>query len=224
MRVRTDAKRREILEVARAAFLRHGYAAVSMAAIAAEVGGSKGTLYGYFPSKEALFSAVLRSVEEEHALPALTILDREGSVREILTALARAVIRFSLLPEALASYRLAVAEAGRFPELSQSFYENGRLQAYLRIAAWMRAQIDAGRLHPAEPQWLAQQFARLCQAGPLEAALFGLERQVPAEEQAELADFAVETFLRAHATPRGDAQLGRPRGVVRRGADERVEA
>ncbi len=56
---RSDAKRRAIIDVARAAFLAEGYAATSMSEIAAKLGGSKGTLYNYFRSKEELFEAFM---------------------------------------------------------------------------------------------------------------------------------------------------------------------
>lgn len=210
MRVRTDSKRREILEIARASFLKHGYAATSMAAIAAEVGGSKGTLYGYFSSKKLLFTEVVRSVGEEHARPALAFLERDGSLREILTDVARALIRFLLLPQAIASHRLVVAESGRFPELGQAYFESGPAKGEARMAAWIAAQIEAGRLHPADPARLAQNFGKLCEVGPYDGALCGIAREVPAEEQAGLADFAVEAFLRAHASPLGDAEFGWP--------------
>jgi AcrR family transcriptional regulator len=59
------------LAIARAAFL-EGYSATSMAAIAALVGGSKGTLYGYFANKEALFGAVVQDLLDEHFLPVRT--------------------------------------------------------------------------------------------------------------------------------------------------------
>ncbi|CAH2603106.1 Transcription regulator of multidrug efflux pump operon, TetR (AcrR) family [Rhodovastum atsumiense] len=211
MRVRTDRKRDEILQIARAAFLQHGYAATSMAAIAAAVGGSKSTLYGYFPTKEALFGAVVHSVGEKHVVPVLSILDGKGSPREILGELARAVIRFLLLPEAVASYRMVIAEAGRFPELGRTFFAHGPQRGLGRIAAWIQAQIEAGRLHPADPAWLAQQFGAMCEAGPCKATLCGVTRRVSAREQAALANFVVETFLRAHATPEGDAVFGRER-------------
>ena len=58
----SDDRRAAMLEIARAAFLREGYAAASMAEIAAKIGGSKATLYSYFPSKKDLFAAV---IEEE---------------------------------------------------------------------------------------------------------------------------------------------------------------
>src|SRR5882757_6223376 len=54
---RRDERRDHILDVARDAFLSTGYADTSMSAIAARLGGSKGTLYNYFKSKDELFNA-----------------------------------------------------------------------------------------------------------------------------------------------------------------------
>ncbi|MEO6377128.1 MAG: helix-turn-helix domain-containing protein, partial [Caulobacteraceae bacterium] len=54
-----DLRRQAILNVACEAFLAEGYAAVSMSAIAATLGGSKATLYAYFRSKAELFAAVM---------------------------------------------------------------------------------------------------------------------------------------------------------------------
>ncbi len=48
------AKRREILEAAIATFAQKGYHAAKMADIAVAAGMGKGTLYEYFPTKEAL--------------------------------------------------------------------------------------------------------------------------------------------------------------------------
>src|SRR5579871_4719106 len=59
---RSDARRRAILEVGREVFLAQGYAAASMSEIAAKLGGSKGTLYNYFRSKEELFGALMTEV------------------------------------------------------------------------------------------------------------------------------------------------------------------
>ena len=59
MRVRTEVKRQEIIRIAGELFEERGYDRTSMSAIAARVGGSKATLYGYFKSKEELLLAVL---------------------------------------------------------------------------------------------------------------------------------------------------------------------
>lgn len=49
-----------IRDAARRLFARHGYAAVSMRQIAAEVGVQVGTLYSYTPDKQALLGDLLR--------------------------------------------------------------------------------------------------------------------------------------------------------------------
>ena len=54
-----DLRRKAILDIARDIFLSQGYAATSMSQVAARLGGSKGTLYNYFSSKEELFSAMV---------------------------------------------------------------------------------------------------------------------------------------------------------------------
>lgn len=58
----TSVRRIAILTVAGRTFLRQGYADASMDGIAAEVGGSKSTLYRYFPSKAALFAAYVEEI------------------------------------------------------------------------------------------------------------------------------------------------------------------
>ena len=55
-----DAERRSaIMDCAEDIFLEEGFQAASMSAIAARLGGSKGTLYNYFESKEELYAAVI---------------------------------------------------------------------------------------------------------------------------------------------------------------------
>src|SRR4051812_23287347 len=54
-----SAKRRQIIDGARAVFLAQGFDAASMGEIARAAGVSKGTLYVYFKSKEDLFGAIV---------------------------------------------------------------------------------------------------------------------------------------------------------------------
>ena len=71
-RPRKQRNREAIISRAAELFLREGFSGTSMAMIAAEVGGSKTTLYNHFPSKELLFeevvqlvlTSVIQSVEE----------------------------------------------------------------------------------------------------------------------------------------------------------------
>src|ERR1700743_809975 len=52
-----DQRRELILDVAQGVFLEEGFANASMSVMAARLGGSKGTLYNYFKSKDELFNA-----------------------------------------------------------------------------------------------------------------------------------------------------------------------
>src|SRR3954465_15564925 len=63
-RLRGPARRALIEKAARAAFAVDGYQATSMGAIALAAGVSRPVLYDHFPSKRALFLALL---EEDHA-------------------------------------------------------------------------------------------------------------------------------------------------------------
>lgn len=64
-RVRTEEKRRAILEAAATVFARRGYHAATVGLIAAELGMGLGTFYRYFKSKLEVFHAVIEEVMAE---------------------------------------------------------------------------------------------------------------------------------------------------------------
>jgi AcrR family transcriptional regulator len=59
-RRRAEARPDEVLDAALAVFVEKGYAAAKMDEVARRAGVSKGTVYLYFPSKEALIEAIVR--------------------------------------------------------------------------------------------------------------------------------------------------------------------
>src|SRR5580700_4999784 len=105
---RSDARRRAIMQVARAAFLARGYAATSMSEIAAKLGGSKGTLYNYFRSKEELFEALMAEICQGPAAEVFGRLPppREShDIRESLIDLGATLLEFLLRSEMIALHR-----------------------------------------------------------------------------------------------------------------------
>jgi TetR/AcrR family transcriptional regulator len=80
----TQAK---ILEIAETQFARHGYAGAHLQQIAEEVGVQKTALYYYFPSKAALYTAILARMLEAFERRVSAALEREASHRERLVRL-----------------------------------------------------------------------------------------------------------------------------------------
>ncbi|MEU2543800.1 TetR/AcrR family transcriptional regulator [Streptomyces iakyrus] len=102
---RADANRRRILDVALAELLRDPDA--SMDQIARAAGVVRRTVYGHFPSREALISTLVD--EAVQALSAAHAAGREG-VREPAEAVARSVLAVWAIAD---RYRLLVALAQR---------------------------------------------------------------------------------------------------------------
>ena len=64
-----EARKAEILNAARAVFVRHGFERATMQDIATEVGISPGAIYRYFPSKEDLITVVCAATGAESMRP-----------------------------------------------------------------------------------------------------------------------------------------------------------
>jgi len=75
-RVRSDERRRQILDAATEAFARQGVAGTSMQAVARAVGVDRVILYRLFPSREALFAAVVADLRAD----VLDAVERAGAV------------------------------------------------------------------------------------------------------------------------------------------------
>jgi len=118
--LRREDRRDAILEVAYECFVADGYGATSMSTIAARLGGSKGTLYNYFRSKEELFDAFVRR-SCGRLRSEIDSVSAEGDLRARLGLMARQFIDHLLSREAIAISRVVVSEGERFPELARLF-------------------------------------------------------------------------------------------------------
>ncbi len=83
-----NAKRRQIVDGARAVFLSAGFDGASMNDVARAAGVSKGTLYAYFSSKEEMFEAIIRG-EYAQAAERLCVFKREGDAQGDVDRLRR---------------------------------------------------------------------------------------------------------------------------------------
>src|SRR5580700_6785988 len=118
-----DDKREAIVRTALEAFLADGYAETSMSSVAAKVGGSKATLYNYFKSKEELFAAVVeRKCEQIRKLLNEAEIEGGGDLKATLTNFGEHFVELLLSDDSIETFRLATAEAARFPEIGRAIY------------------------------------------------------------------------------------------------------
>ena len=197
-----SAKRRQIIEGARRIFLSQGFDAASMGEIAREAGVSKGTLYVYFDSKEALFAALIAESKRATAERNLAALDPEDpDVAHALTVFATGLIEKVTQPEHMALLRMVIAAAEKFPSVAAAFYEAGPAHGARSLTAYIEEQNRRGRLAVPDPATTAWQFLGMCTHSMAVAILAGAASAPDAARVAALADNAVGMFMAAY-TPR----------------------
>lgn len=188
-----DAKIRQILRGARAVFLRDGFDGASMNDIAREAGVSKGTLYVYFPSKEALFTAYVRDDRRRQAEQMIPYVGAER-LAEALTIIGMKFMRQLLAPSHIARVRTALAAAAKFPQIGSAFYEAGPNYGQRRLAAFLASRSD---FTFEDCDRAAVDFINLVQGTLFRRALFRSE-SLDEREIDETARRGVESFLRLY--------------------------
>lgn len=114
MRKRSEKKRRAILDAAYSLFREKGFEKTSVAEINARAGGSKATIYSYFPSKEELFVECMFSLAESYLEGTLnTLKNPVGDILPTLQAFGESFIRLVCSSEMVSLRRLMIAEAER---------------------------------------------------------------------------------------------------------------
>ncbi|WP_225206552.1 TetR/AcrR family transcriptional regulator [Novosphingobium huizhouense] len=157
-RTSPDERREHIIDVASQVFQSEGYGAASMATIAARLGGSKATLYKYFPSKEALFAAMLAHKCERVIAPLRVIGIEANDFESYLAAFARGFLSSLLQIDALKVFQMIQADGGRFPEISRQFMATGPEAGYRELAKGIEKFVARGDIVCDDPRLAAEQF------------------------------------------------------------------
>lgn len=196
-------RREAIIGVAHAYFLQHGYAATTMSGIAATIGGSKATLWSYFPSKEALFEAVLDRATAHFRERIVSVLVPEADFETTLRSFCRHFLEKVTNPESIALHRLIVGEAGRVPEIGEMFYQRGPNTMIRLLGGFIELGMARGKLRADDPRKAAKQLLALCLHGNHQQLMLGRIDRVDAAQIAIDADTAVDLLLRAYAVDAG---------------------
>ncbi|MDD4615728.1 MAG: TetR/AcrR family transcriptional regulator [Alphaproteobacteria bacterium] len=181
MRRKSDEKKQQIVRVASKLFLKHGLSVVSMSRIAAEVGGSKATLYNHFPNKEKLFAEVALTLVRQMAEKAATTIDPALTYIEKLRILATEYLRFILSEECVALYRNVVVYPHK-GNIGREAYDKALRSTWGHVASIVKEAMRKGRLKKADP-WLAvMQLKALVELDTLDRRLLKLEKSISDDE------------------------------------------
>ena len=179
-----DERRREILEAAGNLFRERGFEATTVQAVAAVAGMAAGTVYLYFPSKEAILLALQEDFQagliERFAEISDAVLkeeDASGEVigyEEVVSRLIDGVVDFSL--EHRAEAEVIARHAGRLPIASTS----GRLNAPLTelLARVIREGVNQRYVHVSDPEMAAYLLNTASSATIGHAIAFGDDREL----------------------------------------------
>lgn len=182
-----------ILSTAGDMFLADGYDGVAMENVAAVAGVSKGTLYARYPSKEALFTAIVEDrVKQWSAAAARQDHLLTDDIGERLRHHGRIIARSLSQPEISAFTRLLLSARDRFPELSKAMYEVGYLYIVRLIAQDIIAAGERDGIPARHPDATARMFVSALTGWHLQESG---ARSIPIEELFEAADRTVDIFL-----------------------------
>ncbi|SAH84440.1 TetR family transcriptional regulator [Bordetella ansorpii] len=210
---RANAKAAKILEAARDVFLQHGFAEATSDMIQQAAGVSKATMYAHFENKEALFIAAIEHQCGEVVAEMRKTEFATGPIQTMLTEIGRTYLLQALSPRGLATVRVVVAAAPRFPALARTFFVLGPRTVCELVARHLALAIERGDidLGTVGLDVAANHFLSLIRGeAQLECLLHPDSR--PSEAQIESwTTSGVETFLRAYgvAHQKSGARAGR---------------
>lgn len=156
MQNRKEARREELVMSAFTLFLERGFAATRLEDVAVSAGVAKGTVVVYFPTKEALFTAVVRHFIEPQLAKAEELLNRQGSPRERLIELVRFIHASLLDPHIGGIPKLIVSEVGNFPDLARSFHSDVCERSKRVQIELIKQGIACGQFRQVDPELTAR--------------------------------------------------------------------
>ena len=168
--MKQEDTKQKILDKALELFSAYGYDSVSVGEIAKAVGIKAPSLYNHFPSKQAIFDAIVKSTAARYEadtdridihvqnaaqdIPAFTEITAEALFEKV-----RQIFAYSLHNEAISRFRrMMTIEQFRSPELA-ALYSRRYVERVLAYHAGIfRALIAAGEITVGDPDTLAMLY------------------------------------------------------------------
>jgi TetR/AcrR family transcriptional regulator, mexJK operon transcriptional repressor len=195
-------KEQQVLDIATAYFLAHGYHGTSISEMARRAHVSKESIYRYFSSKEQLFAAVLHREMEimQSALQQLEPALAARGTRDALLLLAETILGLITTDRVIALRRLVFEESGRVPDIGLMYWRTGPLSVYGFLQAVFRRD---GQSSVTDPDTLGQYFISMLTGKLMLQRDCGIADPPDSEAIRQLSVAVVDDFLAAFL-PSGD--------------------
>jgi len=151
-----EEKRTAVVRAAMELFLEQGYERTSLQQVGKRADVSTATLFKRFPTKAALFEAM---VEDFWAVP--PACPERALSENPAVGLRKMGSGYAMLlrsPDMQAIYRLIISEAPRFPDLGRAVYEKAKQPFLKRLQDYLYLQTAAGRLMVDDVEMASEQF------------------------------------------------------------------
>ena len=168
--MKKEDTKQKILDKALELFAAQGYDSVSVGEIARAVGIKAPSLYNHFPSKQAIFDAIVKSTAAQYEADTDRIDIHVQNVKQDIPAFAeitedalfekvRQIFEYSLHNEAISRFRrMMTIEQFRSPELAALYSERYVERILSYHAGIFRALIASGEICAEDPDALAMLY------------------------------------------------------------------
>jgi AcrR family transcriptional regulator len=195
VKTKTESKRQAILKAAAEVFQEAGFERASMSEIRARIGGSKATLYNYFPSKEELFFEVMYKAKElEFGTITASLNPDTDDLKQELLHFGERLVPALYSPEAIAIRRLAIAELGH-SNIGKVVFEGSMVPIENQVAEFLKKAMKRGGLRTSDPKTAAIHLLSLIESELLQRVLLGVMDSVKPQAVKSVVRRAVEVFL-----------------------------
>src|SRR5690348_6194220 len=200
----SEERRAAILQAAEAVFTEVGYTGASIREIARRAEVSSALLYWFFPNKAKLFAAMLLAKIDSQGVLEFPPEIFEIAPEELLPRLAHGFARFMGSNQQINLMKLMLRETGQEPELIATMSQTISQRALTPMGAYIRRQMERGRMRHDNPEFVAQAFLGMFIAVVLRREILQ-EPDSRAWDLDSYVDTAVGVFLRGIIPAPGEA-------------------
>ena len=149
---RKESRPAEIIEAALELFVANGFKATKLDDVAKQAGVSKGTVYLYFESKEALFREVVSQIIVPELVKAEQLANSfQGTQAELLTTMVFQWWNMIGKTRLAGIPKLMISEAANFPELARFYLDEVISRGRKLISASIKKGIASGEFKKCNP-------------------------------------------------------------------------